>query len=335
MELRVVRIAPFFCLFMGCFLLGSQQTPLSLEQRIKKIIKPIPGQMGVAALHIESGKHVEVNGDVRFPMGSTYKLPTALYCLSLVDRGILNFDTLQNFVSEDLRRGESDFFTFSAQCLSISSAKQLSVRQIMQVMLQFSSNTATDKMFKLIGGPKKVTQWLRSDCHIDQMSVDRTTMKMRADYSGIKLEDDYRCNLQHYNSLYNKVSKEKYRAANKVFFDDKRDTTTPCAMVDLLARMYQGKLVSATSTKFLVDTMSNCHLFGKGRIVRMLPKKCKVLHKTGRMDGMVSDVGIIELPHGKGHVAIALYSNKSTTHEAQRELAMAKITKMLYDHFSV
>jgi beta-lactamase class A len=134
--------------------------------------------------------------------------------------------------------------------------------------------------------------------------------------------------------MYKRVSKKKYRAANKVFFDDKRDTTTPRAMVDLLARMYQGKLVSASSTKFLVETMSNCHLFGKGRMVRLLPRGCKVLHKTGRLDGMVSDVGIIELPNNKGHVALALYSNRSTTHEAQRELAMAKVARAVYDYFS-
>lgn len=131
------------------------------------------------------------------------------------------------------------------------------------------------------------------------------------------------------------VSNNDKIIAQKKFFDDQRDTTTPCAMVDLLACVYRKKLVSASSTDFLLNCMKNCYIFGKGRIPRLLPRKCKIWHKTGRVDRMDSDIGIIQLPYGKGHVVLALYSNKNTHHEAKREFAMAKVTRALYDYFSI
>lgn len=69
------------CLFN--FSLNCQTT---LDQKIKNISDSIYGQIGIAALHIESNKKFEFNGAKRFPMCSTYKIPIALCCLSLIEK---------------------------------------------------------------------------------------------------------------------------------------------------------------------------------------------------------------------------------------------------------
>nr|AIA12585.1 ClassA_beta_lactamase [uncultured bacterium] len=49
----------------------------SLERAIKRLAESSGGIVGVSAIHIESGRRVSVNGDLRFPMASVYKLPIA------------------------------------------------------------------------------------------------------------------------------------------------------------------------------------------------------------------------------------------------------------------
>jgi beta-lactamase class A len=315
--------------FLYCFLhslLGIASTLFAsqntLEQQIKKLIKNVPGQAGVAALHLGSGQRIEVNGNIRFPLLSTYKIPIALCCLSKIDSGTVNLHDKKKFTEEDLRRG-----------CNIFSGQSLSIEKIIRLMLEKSDNAASDMILKMVGGGKVVTDWLGTH-GIKDMRIDRSTLKMAGDISGITLDDDYRCSIPECIRRMKSVSHVNILAAQRKFFDDQRDTTTPHAMVDLLAHLYRKELVNSQSTDFILDCMTHCHVFGKGRIPRLLPKTCKVWHKTGRADSIVADVGIIELPRSKGHIVIALYSNKDTQHEEQRELAMAKITRTIYDHFS-
>ena len=77
---NVVLTCCFLSLFS--FLFPSKSTVV-VEQHIKKISSTIPGNIGVAAWHIEKDQRIEVNGDQRYPMASTYKVPIALCCLSL------------------------------------------------------------------------------------------------------------------------------------------------------------------------------------------------------------------------------------------------------------
>ena len=57
-----------------------------LLSEIERLVNNSGGIVGVGAFHIESGQSVWLNGDVRFPMASTYKVPIAVQLLSRVDR---------------------------------------------------------------------------------------------------------------------------------------------------------------------------------------------------------------------------------------------------------
>jgi beta-lactamase class A len=45
------------------------------------------GVAGVTAVDLDTGRRVSVNGPVRFPMASVYKVPVAIAYLQRVDRG--------------------------------------------------------------------------------------------------------------------------------------------------------------------------------------------------------------------------------------------------------
>ena len=52
------------------------------------------------------------------------------------------------------------------------------------------------------------------------------------------------------------------------------------------------------------------------------------------MDGIVSDVGIIQMPGGKGHIALAIFTNRSTSNKKQRELVIGRVAKAVFDHLT-
>ena len=58
--------------------------------------------VGVSALHLPSGRRVQVNADEKFPLASTYKVPMAAYALHLVGEGELALDQLIEVRSDDL-----------------------------------------------------------------------------------------------------------------------------------------------------------------------------------------------------------------------------------------
>jgi beta-lactamase class A len=58
-----------------------------------------------------------------------------------------------------------------------------------------------------------------------------------------------------------------------------------------------------------------------------------VAHKTGTIGGTTNDVGIISLPDGAGHVAIAVFVKASEKEIPARERAIAEVARAVHDFF--
>ena len=58
-----------------------------------------------------------------------------------------------------------------------------------------------------------------------------------------------------------------------------------------------------------------------------------VAHKTGTLGGVVNNVGIIYLPDGAGHLAIAVMSKRTRVPTEDVERAIAHIARFAYDYF--
>ena len=226
------------------------KTPI--EATIKQIGLSVPGVLGVATLHLENGNRIEINANQPFPMASTYKLPIALYALSLVDSKKLDLNTQKKITAHDIRS-----FCF------VRPNQKLSIKELVRLSIEKSDNATPDILLKMVGGGSAVTAWLVQH-GIISMRVDRSCLKMVADYCGISnLGDEFRCTLPRYRQLLKQIGPKKARAAAQKFYDDTRDTATPRAMVDLLERLHAGKLASPTSTKFVLDCMAKCCIWRK------------------------------------------------------------------------
>ena len=169
----------------------------------------------------------------------------------------------------------------------------VSARNLMKRMLIHSDNHATDILLKDLGGPSAVHDWLQ-DNGITGLRVDRTIAQL----------------LKSKRDLW-----------------DRRDSSTPVAMVQLLQRIYKAELIKPESRNYLLDLMAQCQT-GKNRMKALLPFGTPVEHKTGTLDGLTDDVGFITLPDGR-RVAVAIFARGGSN----RPRTIAETARAIYDGF--
>jgi len=207
---------------------------------------------------------------------------------------------------------------------------QLSVANLIEVMITESDNTATDTLMGLAGGPAAVTKNLRR-LGITDFRVDRVTGEILRDVFGLPGQATPEVVAEAYRNRPELLTTQGDR--NLDFEADPRDHATPLAFLQLLLAIDSGKAMSAESRTFLLDVMSRTRT-GAGRLKGLLPRGTPVAHKTGTTGGVANDVGYITLPDGR-RFAIVVFTNSSETPEPDRDRAIAEIARTLFDHFYV
>jgi beta-lactamase class A len=291
-------------------------------------IEPLSGGvLGVAAIHLESGRSFFHKADDQYPLASTYKVPIAVEALLLAQQGKLDLDRLVPWDTTDLHLGSEAFLLFRKPGFA------LSVRNMLETMLILSENNSTDWMLRLVGGGEPVTRRLRQ-AGITDVRVDRPTAEIIAHPYGITdiWTGDGRFSRAKWESQMSRLSKARRDSAAHYYARDPRDHGSPRGMATLMSRIWKSEILSKENSAYLLDIMYRCET-GTGRIKGMLPPGTRVAHKTGTYPGTTNDVGIIDLPDGT-HVAIAAYVKKSAkVSGADLEGAIAQASRAVYDYF--
>jgi len=298
-----------------------------LEREIARLAQGASGIVGVTAIHLESNRRVSLNAGERFPMASTFKVPIAVQLLTRVDKGELRLDQLIQLQPNDLHPGSgtlTDLFNKPGLALS--------VRNLMELMLLISDNSATDVCLRLAGGPEAVTARMR-EIGINDINVNRSTARLIADWRGItQVVPESEWSIALFQKLSDALKPEEVKAAATRFDADPRDTSTPDATVTLLARIYRKDLLKTESAELLLDIMRRCRT-GDARLKGLLPLGTEIAHKTGTIGGSTNDVGIVTLPDDAGHVAIAVFVKSSDKETSVSERVIAEVARAVHDYF--
>ena len=330
--IRRVPIAVMLALILSCAAFVSAQTTSDpalprLEREIARLAKGAGGVVGVTAIHLETNRRVSFNGAERFPMASTFKVPIAVQLLTRVDKGELHLDQMIQIQPSDLHPGSgtlTDLFNKPGLALS--------VRNLLELMLLISDNSATDVCLRLAGGPEAITARMR-EIGISGIDVNRSTARLIADFVGItQAVPESGWSPAQFEKLAEAVKPEEGKAAAARFDKDPRDTAMPDAMVTLLAKIYRKDLLKPESAELLLDIMRRCRT-GDTRLKGMLPLGTEVAHKTGTIGGTTNDVGIVTLPDNAGHVAIAVFVKSSDKETSARERVIAEVARAVHDYF--
>jgi beta-lactamase class A len=131
---------------------GAEVSPTlqSLEQRLAAMASENPGEFGIAAMDLTTGRSISFNGNEAFPMASTMKIAVAAVYLAEVDAGRRSLD---------------------------EPVAGVSAGSLMDAMITRSDNRATDLLMATLGGPARIDGWLRSH-GLQGMRVDRTIAQL-------------------------------------------------------------------------------------------------------------------------------------------------------------
>lgn len=262
------------------------------------------GTVGIAVRDLSTGETLAYNGDTLFPMASTYKVAVTGKILSLLDAGTLSLD-------ERLPR----------------LGRPLPVRTLIEMSLIQSDNEATDALVARAGGPQAVQGWVQA-VGIKGLRIDSNTAQLlaRAKVAGSGFGDEAGMEVG-----FSARDRDARDMPNIGFTQDPRDTATPRAMDDLLAAIRLGKGLSPQSTALMLSVMERCKT-GKARLRAMLPPGTPIAHKTGTLNGLGNDAGIITLPDGR-MFAITVFVMKDYRGHESRDRIMAEAARAAYDYF--
>jgi len=269
----------------------------NLQKRFESIAGTAQGKVGVAVELLETKESIRLNGQERFPMQSVYKFPIAMAVLQRVDESTLKLDqmvrvTTNDFVSAKQHSPLRDAHRHGAE---------LSVSNLLQLVVSESDGTACDVLLRLLGGPESVTHYLRK--------------------------------LGETNVVIATTEKEMGKNETAQY----RNWATPEGMADLLRALQEGRGLSVSSRGLLLKFLTGSSTF-PGRIKGLLPKGTPVAHKTGSsrtIDGFTAatnDAGIVTLPDGR-HLVIVVFVPDSKADQPTREAVIAKISKSAWDYF--
>lgn len=172
----------------------------------------------------------------------------------------------------------------------------ITLDRMLSAMISQSDNIACDALLKLIGGVKIADQYIKS-IGVKNLDIVGTEGDMHRD-----LQVQY------------------------------RNRSTPLAMLQLLALLYNKSPLSAASSQYLMKKMYETTT-GPKRLKGRLPEGTAVAHKTGTGNTLkngittaTNDVGVIDLPNGQ-HLAIVVFVRDAAADEATREDVIARIAE--------
>ncbi|MGH9715385.1 MAG: class A beta-lactamase [Candidatus Acidiferrales bacterium] len=265
-----------------------------LQQQIRDIAADAHGKVSVACSLPGMPLNCDLDPGARPPMQSVFKLPLALTILHQVEQGKFSLDQPIPFQKSDLilPRPYSPLQSKYPQA-----GVDVPLRELLQMTVSRSDNTAADILLRLAGGPKIVGDYVAS------LGV-----------TGFQLRDDERALHRDHSLQY-------------------RNWFEPRGAVQLLRIIADHSPLTVEHTVLLLQWMSA----SSGQLGADLPDGTGVAHKTGHSDvdrgvaAATNDIGLITLPDGR-QLAIAVFVTDSTADETTRFKVIAQITRAVYDY---
>ncbi|MEP7185210.1 MAG: class A beta-lactamase [Rhodanobacter sp.] len=295
----------------------------SLQNHLAALVRRArPGTLGIVVLDPRSQTTWRANAGQTFPMMSVFKVPVAAAILARVERGELSLDQtvvvrrtdLESGVIRDHFRGEQMSFK---------------IRQLLTDAVSKSDNTAVDTLLRVIGGPAVVTTFLRAH-GIAGMRVDIGEAgfgPVFADLPPHLLPPDGETPAQKLLRL---------RRGYDAYLSDPRNRSTPDAAAFFLRKLWEKKLLSPTSTQYLVDLMyaqtTPSRLRAGVPVDVRLADKCGTSYTLENRTAAFNDIGILVWPDGRAVIVTAfLIGSKASQEERQAifaDLAREVITAL-------
>lgn len=256
------------------------------------------GLLGIGFYDLKTGTEVYYNGDMAFPTASVYKIFVLCELFRRQKAGEFSFSDTHTLLESDKRVG-------SGILELIGEGAVLSMMDYTMLMMVISDNTSSSLLFQK-AGEENIRKNIIEALGLTSTRCD--TGDTLAAFYGVTTEE------------YKKITAEggRFHARNGKYFRcdvEKMKKSSPRDMVKLLRLLAQGQLVDPASDKQIIDIMLKCQT--NARIPAKLPYGVKVAHKTGSIDHLANDCGIVYT--NAGDYVLALFYNGNLASEEEYE----------------
>ncbi|MET0330710.1 MAG: class A beta-lactamase [Dyella sp.] len=312
----------------GCIAIPAMAAPATvsathstLQEQLERLAQRAqPGRLGIAVLDLQSGATWQVNAAQAYPMMSVFKAPVAAAVLDQVDHGTLSLEQMVTVTRAELTAGSA---VPSIGTHFQGERMRFSVRQLLVAAVSESDNTAVDALLRLLGGPAVVTRFLRGHgiegmrVDLDEAAVGRLFEQMAPGQSPPLDETE-------------PVQLARLQRGYQAYLTDPRNRSTPQGAVDFLRKLWDGQLVSATSSRYLLALMNAQtvpHRLRDGLPTgAALADKCGTSYNLKGRTAAYNDIGIVHWPDGRA-VIVAAFLTDSTATLAQRDALFAELAR--------
>ncbi len=261
----------------------------TIEEQLSTLEKYSQGRLGVALINTEDNSQITYRGEERFAMASTSKVMAVAAVLKESEKqaGLLD---------KNITIKKSDLVAYSP-ITEKHLVTGMSLAQLSAATLQYSDNTAMNKILDYLGGPAKVTQFARS--------INDVTYRLD----------------------------RKEPELNTAIHGDPRDTTSPIAMAKSLQALTLGDALGQSQRQQLVTWLKG-NTTGDHSIKAGLPKHWIVGDKTGSGDyGTTNDIAVI-WPKNHAPLILVVYFTQQEQDAKYRKDIIVKTTEIVTKEFS-
>ncbi len=129
---------------------AQQPSPLKrLEASILRTTRSINATWGIYVKSLETGEEIAVDADRQMETMSTIKIPLMIEALEQIKAGKFKLTDKYTFVEKDSQPG-----TGTIQRLDYGAV--MTVKDLLTMMIIVSDNTATEVLYRMVGGPDAV-----------------------------------------------------------------------------------------------------------------------------------------------------------------------------------
>lgn len=295
-----------------------------LTNQIQALARGFDGDVGIAIRAIDAEWTVNFNGNQPFPQQSVSKTWVAAAILDRIDQGKLNLSDRITLTPADLT-----IFHQPIRKRIGNGAYSASISELLALAMTQSDNTANDVLFRKLGGKSAVEDFLaRKGLPGIRMSVGEKELQMQI--SGMQWDDRFSYGRTFWQVRETVPFDVRSRAITQ-YVENPADGATPLAIVDALALLKTGKLLSPVSTDFMLDLMAQSKT-GPDRLRGKLPAGWQLAHKTGTgqvlklLATAYNDVGILTAPNGRKY-AIAVMIGATNRPVPERQALMHAVVQ--------
>lgn len=285
-----------FLSFLLIFGLTAESQTNGLQAKLEPLAKAHKGKVAIAVKHLGTGESYYLNADEPMPTASLIKLAVMAEVYQQAAEGKVKLEDMVTLHKADKVPG-SGILTYH-----FSDGATFPLRDAVRLIMVFSDNTATNLV-------------------LDKIGIDATGKRMEEwGYPNTRI------NAKVYRGSTTSISPERTKKYGL-------GSTTARDIVGLLEKLHQGKLANPEATKEMLDHLKKCD--DKDKFTRFLPDGTVVAHKTGSVNEVRTDAGILYLKSGPVAVCVLTNDNedKSWRPDNAGNKMCAQVAKEVYDYF--